>query len=237
MRPGISRGVSGGILGILAGMVIVTLLRLVFGFQPYLKLDLGLILGAFTAAYGFVWGMGGFSPLMNQHADDSTPVPTMEEEEQRVGPGGMVLNTTWLVAFVSIAVLVGLWLIMFLPGSDITVTRHADASVSRFGNVAITFFGEETQINQVFLLAGWIVITVLSLALAGGVLGFVNFFLNRNVEEVKAMEGPSVPQSGLVLSAGNTARRLAAAISPKAKPSTEIVRYDPMQAELKDGES
>ena len=182
MQPGIPRAVIGSILGFIAGFAIVVALRIMFGFEPYWKLGLGIVLATFTCAFGFIWGMGAFDAKMSAHPDDSVPQPTLEEQALQAGPLGILTNTTWSIAFWTLLVVLGVFALAQIPGLGLSITRVPNASVGAIGSYTVQVFGGEIVVNQLLVLAGFIAFTMFSLFLAAGVIGFLLTFLNREVE-------------------------------------------------------
>jgi hypothetical protein len=224
MLPGIARGTAGTLIGIFVGATIVTLLRVVIGIEPFWNTGLAMTMGIFMGAAGMIWGMGGFNPKMSEHADDSVPPPTPDELAEREGPLSVLGGTSWLMGFVSLITLIVLIGLAYVPGLGLTVTNDANSSVKSVGTVPMTLFGTEFMVSQVVLLLIWVGITIVSLAIAGGILAWVFFVLNGGVERVKVVEktGSGLPR-GLERSLANSAGAIAERIAPKEDTETTSV--------------
>lgn len=236
MRPGISRAVVGAILGFGVGALIVTGLRVAFEFTPYWNLGLVLVMGTFTMAYGAIWGIGGFNPRMSAHPDDSKPQPTYEEMAEEAGWRGVLSSTTWQMTVVTLLLIFGLIVLALIPGFGLNVTSAPDASVKGFGTVQLEVFGDTFPVNQAVLLVGFVLFTMLSLAVAGAVIGGIFFALSRGVENAHntpAFE-PGQPRENVnpvMRRAGNVAGRLADAIAPpEDKQTTAVVAQKEKQS-------
>lgn len=228
MQPGIPRGVIGGIIGFLAGFAIVIALRIMFGFEPYWKLGLGIVLATFTCAFGFVWGMGAFDAKMSAHPDDSIPQPTLEEQARQAGPLGILTNTTWSITFWTLLVVLGVFALAKIPGVGLTVTRIPNASVSEIGTYTLQAFGGEIVVNQLVVLAGFIAFTMFSLFMAAGAIGFLLTFLNQEVEVSRKTANvdfskPAENAPALLQRVASVAGNLAERIDTKPNTTTTAV--------------
>lgn len=225
MQPGIPRATAGAFLTFFFGAALVTLLRLIFGFEPLWNLGLASVGGVFSAAAGFIWGMGGFNPAMSEHPDDSKPEPTPEELAEKYGAASVVGSVSWTVAFVSLIIMVVVIGLSYVPGLGLTVTDVDNASVKSLGVVELSLFGDTIPVNQGVLLLAVIAFTVFSLAVAAGLIGAVVYALNREITTVKKMDvtGTGLPRGlerQLAKAAGQLADRIA---PPEDKETTAVV--------------
>lgn len=211
-------------IGLFFGFAVVTLLRVMIGIEPFWHTGLGMTLGILLSAAGFIWGVGGFNPKMSAHPDDSAPVLTPDEVAEREGPLSVLGGTAWLMGFVALAIMVVGIALAYLPGLGLTVTTDANSSVKSIGTVPVTLFGTEFMVSQAVLLTAWIAFTVLSLALAGGVLMWVTTRLSGAVATAKAQEksGTGLPR-GVERALANGAGQLAERIAPKDDKDTTAV--------------
>jgi hypothetical protein len=216
--------------------LIVTGLRVAFGFTPYWNLGLSLVMGTFTMAYGAIWGIGGFNPRMSEHPDDSKPQPTYEEMAEESGWRGMLSSTTWQLTAVTLVLIFGLIALALIPGFGLNITHVADASVKGFGTVEISVFGDTFPVNQAVLLIGFVLFTMLSLAVAGAVISGIFYALSRGVENAHNTPEfePGQPRENvnpLMRGAGRVAGRLADAIAPpEDKQTTAVVAQEEKQS-------
>ncbi|MEM6528929.1 MAG: hypothetical protein AAF653_11595 [Chloroflexota bacterium] len=228
MKPGISRATVGTLLGFAVGAAIVTGLRAAFGFTPYWNLSLVLVLGVFMSAYGTIWGIGGFNPKMSEHPDDSAPVLTEDELAEQAGWRGMLSSTTWRVTGLTLLLVFGLIVIALVPGFGLNVTSDAGSSVKLFGTVNLEVGEEVVPINQAWLLIGFTLFTMLSLAITGAVLAGVFHVLSRGTTNAYNTEAPVVgaprddaPQ--FMRRVGDIAGTLAERIAPDEDKDTTAV--------------
>ncbi|MEO0562798.1 MAG: hypothetical protein AAF125_11835 [Chloroflexota bacterium] len=224
MYPGIPRATSGALIGLFGGFLFVTLLRAWIGIEPFWNTGLAMTMGIFAAAAGFIWGMGGFNPTMSEHADDSVPPPTPDEVAEKQGIMSVLGGTSWLMVFVSVAMMGGFMLAAYVPGLGLTITRDTNSSSRAFGTVPVELFGNEFMVNQVVFLLIWVAFVVISLAIAGALLMWVTTGLNGGVENAKAVEktGTGLPR-GLERALANQAGQLAERIAPKEDTETTAV--------------
>lgn len=225
MLPGIPRATGGALIGLFLGFAVVTLLRVMIGIEPYWNTGLAMTLGILVAAAGFVWGMGGFNPKMSAHPDDSAPVPTPDDIAEQEGPLSVLGGTSWLMGFVGLAIMVVLIAAAYIPGLGLTVTNDPNSSAKSIGAMPVTLFGTEFMVSQAVLLMLWIAFTVLSLAIAGGVLMWITTRLNGAVENAKAQKksGSGLPR-GVERALANRAGQLAERIAPpEDKDTTSVV--------------
>ena len=192
MRPGISRAVPMGILGFLLGMTIITVIRTLQQLQPPMDPQLAIILGTFTAAAAFVWGIGAFDPRMNVHAHE----PSEEEAQQALaiahepaeeGPPGEILGGyMWLLSTLLLVLLLVLIVFAELPnGPGIQTVHDPLANVAAVGFVDIDLFGQTFQVSQLILLIAFVIFMFASLAVFAGGASMLFYNLSRGVTQVK----------------------------------------------------
>lgn len=198
MQPGLTRAVPMGLLGFFIGALIVVIWRGLWGFEPLWQAEVGYALSAFTAAAGFVWGMGAFSPKMNVHAhepvfDESGAVVEEEHdthpEDDEDGFRTVLGYSMWTVSFWVIILLVVLAVLVFTSDAPIQTASDPLASSSDVGQDTMTvpLFGDEAEVSQLTVLIGFIIVTLGSLAAIGAVIGFTLFRMNKGINEVKAI--------------------------------------------------
>jgi hypothetical protein len=185
-----------GILGFLIGSLIVVIWRGAWGFEPLWDAEVGYALSAFTAAAGFVWGMGAFSSKMNVHAHE----PVFDEtgaivEEAHDEPAEEEADTLtvygysmWTVTFWVIILLVVLAVLVFTSDAPVHTTGDPMASSSEVGHetMEIPILGAEAEVSQLTMLTGFIIVTLGTLAVVSAIIGLVVFKLNAGVTEAKA---------------------------------------------------
>lgn len=186
MKPGLSRGISMGILGFLLGMVIVIIIRWLQSMDPIWDPGIALVLAPFTSAAGVVWGMGGFDPRMNVHGEHH------EEEEEDGTPGSILMGQIWQISAWTVFMLLVLFAFALLPtGLRLEVTGDPQASFAEIDTAQefLLPLGVGTfEASQLSVFVGFIIFTLFSLALVGGGIGLVMYLLSRGVEEVKNSE-------------------------------------------------
>jgi hypothetical protein len=195
MRPGLSRGIPMGILGFLVGMIILVAIRGLQGLQPLMDPQLAIVLGAFTAAGFFIWGMGAFDPRMNEHAhepvesEDAHALAVAEEAEAEETPPQIVSGYMWMLSTALIVLLLLIVAFALLPGGpSLQVASQPTANVSAIGYVQIDLMGQTYMVSQLVLLLGFVVIMFGTMALLAGGLGGLFFVLNQGVTRVQTVE-------------------------------------------------
>ena len=184
-------------MGFIIGALIVMVWRGVWGFEPLWHSEVGYALAAFTAAAGFVWGMGAFSSRMNVHAHepvfDETGAVVEEHHEETAqeadGTFTVLGYSMWTVSFWVIILLVVMAVLVFTSDAPIRTAADPLASSSDVGHETMTvpIFGDEVEVSQLTLLVGFVILTLGTLAVVAAIIGVVVFKLNQGVNEVKAI--------------------------------------------------
>ncbi len=219
MRPGLARAVPMGIIGFVVGALIAIVIRLAQGLDPnpdnpYAYVGPAFTLGAFLSAFTFVWGMGGFDPRMNVHGEEHHEEEAEAEEEPRALLSGYI----WQVAFWTILGVLAIGAVAFLPqGPSIQNVREPEGNVAAVGFVR---FGDiyqptreflqtatgldllpplasnlaQVEVSYLVLLVVFFIITMLSLFVAAGVIGFLIHYFARGK---KNPQGTALPWRGL----------------------------------------
>jgi len=207
MKPGLERAVPMGILGFLAGIALVVILRALQDVDPVWDPEIALIMAAFTTSAAFVWGAGAFNPQLNQHphapeVDEETGMAIVpaeahdeheEDEEVVEGKPLTILGySIWQISFISILVIVALLGFATLPtGLYLRTSGDPSASVADVGpdiTVTLPFGGQELELTQMMTFAGFTIFTLLSLAVVGGIIGLVFLALSKGVTQANATE-------------------------------------------------
>ncbi|HLV34581.1 MAG TPA: hypothetical protein VKY59_05700 [Spirillospora sp.] len=202
MRPGLSRAVPLGILGFLVGMIILVLIRGLQQLEPLMDPELAFVLGAFIASGFFIYGMGAFDPLMNQHAHEPAegeePHEIVPAEEEPAPPGKILGAYIWQLATVVMVVVVGLVVFALLPeGPALRTVASPDGNVSAVGAVPIPIGNTTYYVSQLTFLIGFVIFMFLSLAVVAGGLGFVFFSLNQGTASVKPLTNTTIEHDPL----------------------------------------
>ncbi|MEL6272529.1 MAG: hypothetical protein AAFR22_22180, partial [Chloroflexota bacterium] len=170
----------------------------------------------------------GFNPKMSEHPDDSAPVLTEDELAEQAGWRGMLSSTTWRVTGLTLVLVFGLIALALIPGFGLNVTSDAGSSVKLFGTVNLEVGEEVIPINQAWLLIGFTLFTMLSLAIAGAILAGVFYALSRGTTNAASIEPPvpgapreNVPQ--FMRRAGDIAGTFAERIAPEEDKDTTAV--------------
>lgn len=200
MQPGLNRAIPMGILGFLAGALLLTLFRALQSLEPA---DAGLIVvfGSLFAAFFFMWGIGAFNPKMSQHphepedlGEGSTAI-VMEtahddhEDEAAEEPTQILGGFLWVFSTITILMFVVAGFIMLTPGLPTLITT-TDPIGSPFsvGFVEMELGGQVLYVSQLMLLVGFVVVLFASLGVFAGGLGFVFYALNAGYTEVQQSE-------------------------------------------------
>ena len=206
MQPGLTRAVPMGIVGFILGALFVIVLRSLQNIEPIWDTQIGFVAGAFATAAGFVWGIGAFDPRMSQHAhapevdefglviDDAHHDDIATDAKEENQPVRILGASMWQVIFWTIILALILMAVVAFPSGFVLQTSHdASAAVNEVGyeTVKLPILGEEVQMSQLTMLVGFIIFTLVSLAVFAGGLGLVFIFISRGVTDAKA--SPAVP--------------------------------------------
>lgn len=197
MRPGLSRAIPMGILGLLLGIAVVTVIRALQGLEPVQDPGVSLVLAAFTAAGFFMWGIGAFDPRMSEHAHDPEHAEklalALAEEEAKAPPTSILSNYIWLITTGLMVLLLVIVVFALIPGSPaLQTTSEPLGNAAANGFVEVQIAGQTFIVSQLLLLVAYAAFMFLSLAAVAGAMGLAFFALNRGVTEVAA-----VPQTAL----------------------------------------
>lgn len=202
MKPGLARALPMGIVGFLLGALIVILLRTAQSLDPVWDPQTGFVVAAFVTSAAFVWGMGAFNPVVNQHphapeVDEETGlaiVPAEAHHEDEEEPEEKAFNilgyTIWEISFWTILLLVGLAAFATLPfGFFLRTASDPAASTADIGSDTtwqIPFGGPELEVTQLTSFVAFTAFTLLSLAVIGGIIGLIFYILSYGVKEADA---------------------------------------------------
>ncbi len=187
-KPGIARAVTMGIEGFMVGALLVIIVRGLQNLDPIWSPGPGIVFMAFFAAAFFVWGIGAFDPRMSVHAEGPEDLPrveaVMEEVEKAATPGNLMGTDLWRVAFLTIVVLVAIFGVATIPNFLTLQTvgdPEGDAAAVGYVPVQLPFGGPEIMVSEMVFFALFILWTLLSLAIAAGLIGLLIYFLSRGV--------------------------------------------------------
>lgn len=187
--PSFPRATSMGIMGFLLGGLFVVLLRGLQSMDPIWDTGVGATAIAFSTAGFFLWGIGAFDPKMSVHGEHAEEEHAEEPTEEEASNAGFTLGTQiWVISFLVIALLLGVAVVALAPGGPgIKITGQADASFFAAGEaiIQLPFGGMEIVTSQLVIFFVFVIIVLFSLALIGGAIGLLFFFLSRNITEVK----------------------------------------------------
>ncbi|MDX2077179.1 MAG: hypothetical protein SFZ02_12160 [bacterium] len=202
MKPGLARAVPMGIIGLIAGLLFTLVLRGLQGVEPVWDAQIGFVVGAFTASFAFVWGMGANDKRMSAHphepeVDKETglvlyePKEEHEDEEAEISktPPGRVLSfNIWQVTYWQILLFVGLFAFATLPtGLNLQTTSVAAGNTAAIGyfDFVIPFTDTTVTVSQLTLFAFFIFFTLASLFAVSWIIGRTMLALSKNVNEVR----------------------------------------------------
>lgn len=204
MQPGLTRAVPMGILGFIAGALFVVIVRALQGLDPIWDQQIGIIIASFTTAGAFVWGMGAFNPKMNEHpheppseyglilADQAEHAEGEDEDDllKEYPVGSLVGWSIWQVSFWSILLLIVLFSIASLLGIfTLQQTADPEAATEAIGTFTadLPLVGE-VVLSQLTAFAALIIFTLLSLAVAAGLIAAAFVALSGGVTVAKASD-------------------------------------------------
>jgi hypothetical protein len=183
-----------GILGFLAGMVILVIIRGLQGLEPLMDPQLAIVLGTLLSAGFFVYGMGAFDPRMNEHAHEpaegeDTHALVAAEEPEVEQPSQLLGGYLWHISSILLALLIFIVFFALLPqGPALRTVQQAEGNVSAVGYVSLDLGGQVMQVSQLTLLVGLVIVMFLTVAVVAGGLGFVFFGLNQGVATVRKVQ-------------------------------------------------
>jgi len=202
MKPGLARAVPMGIIGLIAGLLFVIVLRGLQGVDPVWDSQIGFVVGAFSASFAFVWGMGANDKRMSQHphepeVDTETGLVLYEPHEEHADeeaefeqtPPGRVLSfNIWQVTYWQILLFVGLFAFATLPtGLNLQITGEAGGNTAAIGyfEFYIPFTETPVQVSQFTLFAFFVFFTLASLFAVSWAIGRMFLSLSKNVNEAR----------------------------------------------------
>ena len=202
MKPGLARAVPMAIIGLIAGLLFVLVLRALQNVEPVWDAQIGFVVGAFVASFAFVWGMGANDKRMSAHphepeVDKESGLilyePHEEHEDvdaeaQQTPPGRVLSFNIWKVSFWQIVLVVGLFAFATLPtGLNLQTTGVDGGNVTAVGYFDFTLpFTETTvSVSQLTLFAFFIFFTLASLYGISWAIGRTFLALSKNVNEIQ----------------------------------------------------
>lgn len=202
MKPGLARAVPMAIIGLIAGLLFVLVLRALQSVEPVWDAQIGFVVGAFSASFAFIWGMGATDKRMSAHphepeVDKESGLivyePHEEQEDidaeaEKTPPGRVLSFNIWQVSFWQIVLVVGLFAFATLPtGLNLQTTSVAGGNVTAVGYFDFTLpFTETTvSVSQLTLFAFFVFFTLASLYVISWVIGRTFLALSKNVSEVQ----------------------------------------------------
>jgi hypothetical protein len=211
-KPGLSKAIPGALIGFIFAAFFVFILRGLQQVEPWFSVGPVLVLGAFTITAGFLWGMGGFDSRLAEHHAESpegglvTSLIKPEEIEEHhhehpETPQGILGAEIWRVTTITLLLTLVIFAFVTIPNRLVLrQTNDPVASPTSFAqNVSFdlplglgSFEG-----SQLAVFIGFILFTMFSIFLTAGGIGALMWFLNRNVNEVKAesaQQSPLVPR-------------------------------------------
>lgn len=211
-KPGLARAIPVGILGFLAGCLIVIGLRALQSMDPVWDPGVAIVLTPFTTLAAFIWGMGAFNPKMNQHAhppgehhDDAHDAAIVAAEGQELAEHdphhaeeedssifGILSSQIWAITTGVIIVVLIVAAVGTAPTGLFLRTVNQDvanvAAVEANQTFALPLGLGEFQASQLTVFIGFVAVTMISLLLIAGVIGFLFYAGHQGAAEVKDRE-------------------------------------------------
>ncbi len=194
-EPNLSKGLMMAFIGFFVGAGIVTIIRGLQGVDPIWDTGVALSLATFTTAGFFLVGVGAADPEMSVHGEHAI-VPVEPEAEKEEAPGRILGTYLWRIAAIVTVGFIILMAIALWPGAPLlVVTDIPEGSVSAAGVAEITlpFGGPTIQTSQFVILALFIVIIFVSLAIFAGGVSLLIYILNRDLTIARSHE-PTVEE-------------------------------------------
>ena len=203
MQPGPGRALPMGILGFLAGMGLLVVVRYLQSLQPYMDPQLGIVFGTALAAVGFIYGMGAFDPQMNLHAHE--PAEGEEDhaheaaaDEADAEPGKVLGGWLWLLSSLLVLLLIVIAFFALLPdGPGLRISGDPLADFASIGVVQLELGALSLEMTQLTLLVAFTIFMFLSLAVAAGAIGLLMHVLDRGVKTTSVVEHTPLQQEAL----------------------------------------
>jgi len=204
MKPGLTRAVPAAILGFIGACVFVIVMRALQSIDPVWDPEIGLILAVFVTSGAFIWGMGATDPRMNTHphepeVDEETGLAIVSaeaedhhhEEEGEEEPDSVLGYSLWSLSFWLTVILVAIGAFVTLP-TGLVLQQTSDPAASPTGvgysTWEIPVLGVETELSQLTLFAGFILVTIVTLLVIGGGLALLFTSLNEGVKSVAEVD-------------------------------------------------
>jgi hypothetical protein len=191
MQAGLSRAIPMAIIGFMIGALITIVLRGLQSLDPIWAAGPGLVMAGFFMAGFFVWGMGAFNPKLSVHGEAEEAVHE-ELENEAAQPRSLLLGSTWMIATITLIVVVILAVLAVIPGGfgmTQTITPGASTSMVGYTEMPLPFGGPTIVVSTLVIFGVFILIAFLSLAAAAWVFGFLLTFLSTGLTELKTAGG------------------------------------------------
>ena len=200
MQPGLSRALPMGILGFLAGTVLLIVVRALQSLDPIFDPGLAIVFGSLFSAGFFIWGMGGFDPRMREHAhgpeDEARALALAEAPPGEEEPTTILSGFTWQIVTWLLILLLGIAAFALIPGSPtLQIVRDPVGNTAAIGFVEMELLGETFIVSELVLLLVFVIVMFLSLFAVAGGLGWLFFRLAQGVTEVKQVERTALAPS------------------------------------------
>jgi hypothetical protein len=200
LRPGFTRGVIGFFIGLGIGIALISIIRLFMGL-PF-STGPSAFFGGFGGLFGWLWGVGTFSPLSHEHngfehAAEHAEPGAVQKTMQRVRASmpGIMANVKPLVRpllyalGITVIVLVAIMAISMVLGTiDKPIARiQTEKPLASPGTPnGDIVFGETVHVNKTVF---FLILSAIILGMLGGLAVVIALIMNavsRNVEEAKA---------------------------------------------------
>ncbi len=224
MQPGINRAVPMGILGFIVGAALILLVRWMQSMDPVWDAQIGIIGAGFMSAIFFLWGIGAFNPAFSAHHAEE-PAEGEEEvhhhAEAEPEPRKILGYEVWSVFFWTVLLVASLMVIALIPGGPgMVVSNDPNAATTAFGMFSVTIGDLTFEMSQAVAFLLFVSITVFSLFVAGGFIGWAMSRLSKTVTEAKTMQAQPLARYPLI---GAPAAATAAAL-PAGSTELEIAQ-------------
>lgn len=233
MQPGINRAVPMGIIGFIAGAALILLIRWLMNMDPVWDPQIGLVGAGFISAFFFLWGVGAFNPEYSAHHAHE-PAEGEEEHvddhahEAEPEPVKILGFEVWTVFFWTIIMFVSMMALALIPGGPgMTVSADPNATSNAFGMFTVELGGLTFEMSQAIAFLLFVVITMFSLFVVAGIIGWLMSRLVKNVSEAKAMQPQPLANYPLIGSpAAASAGALPAPSAEAAADSHALATHD-----------
>ena len=192
-NPGISRAIPGAIIGFVAGLVIVTVLRSMQSMDPVWDPGVALVLTPFTMMAGWLWGIGAFNPKLSEHGEHHDEHDEDHDAaDEDFNPMGTLMPLMWRVTTYSLLVIGIFYALATLPtGLFLQTVNQDEANAAAFASsfdVTAPLSDASYETTQMIVFLGFVAVTMISLLVFAGLIAFLFYAGHQQITDVATIE-------------------------------------------------